>query len=249
MTISLGEMTLVDQGKGPSTVVLLHGWCCRTGDFAAQVKEFSREHRVVVVDWQDRMRARGSDRSFSGICKDTIELLDELEVRHPLLCGHSMGGYLTLQMVANHGFEARGLLALDTTMPVSDPVKTAFGSWIDELSPENLVHFYHTTGSMQFFKPVEIGDISQAIMTRMMSRPLDEARDLIREVCSPEFVLDFQSLTIPFHYVSSGVNGISTEPVIKKLVPDAGYDHIDESGHFMTIFHPDRVNEIIAGML
>lgn len=249
MTISLDEMTLVDEGKGPSTVVLLHGWCCRTGDFAAQVKEFSREHRVVVVDWQDRMRVRGSDRSFSGICKDIIELLDTLEVRHPLLCGHSMGGYLALQMAANYGFEARSVLALDATMPVSDPVKTAFRSWIDELSPENVVHFYHTTGSMQFFKPAEIGDISQAIMTRMMSRPLDEARDLLREVCSPEFVQDYQSLTMPFHYVSSGLNSISTESVIKNLIPDAGYDHLAESGHFMTIFHPDRVNQIIAGML
>ena len=249
MTVSTDQISLIDEGDGPLTLVLLHGWCCRTGNFAAQVNEFSQEHRVVAVDWQDRMRARGPDRSFRGICKDTIELLVKLDVRNPVLCGHSMGGYFALQMVAHYGFQARGVLVLDASMPVTDTVKAAFRAWVGQLTPENVVNFYQTVGSVQFFKPQEIGDISEAVTTEMMSRPLDEARDLLLEVCSPEFVQDYQAMTTPFHYVSSGLNTSSTEPVIQNLIPHAGYDRIEESGHFMTIFHPDRVNQIIAKML
>ena len=249
MTVSTDQISRIDEVGGPLTLVLLHGWCCRTGNFAAQVNEFSQEHRVVAIDWEDRMRARGSDRSFRGICKDTIELLVELDVRNPVLCGHSMGGYLALQMVAQYGFQAKSVLVLDTTMPVTDTVKAAFRAWVDQLTPENFVNFYHTVGSVQFFKPQEIGDISETILTEMMSRPLDEARDLLLEVCSPDFVQDYPSITTPFHYVSSGLNASSTEPVIQKLIPHAGYDRIEESGHFMTIFHSDQVNQIIAKML
>ena len=221
MTLSNDHISLIDQGEGASTIVFLHGWCCRTGDFAAQVDELSKDHRVVAIDWQDRMRTRGSDRSFAGICKDTIELLAELGVRNPMLCGHSMGGYFALQMVTAHEFKAQSVLSLDATMPVSDPIKTAFGSWVDQITPENLVHFYNTTGSNQFFKACEIGDISEKIMNGMMSRPLDEARDLLRQVCAPDFAQDFGSLTTPFGYVSSGLNVVSTESVIKDLVPNA----------------------------
>ena len=249
MTTSRDHISLIDRGEGPSTIVLLHGWCCRTGDFAAQVDSLSRDHRVVAIDWQDRMRARGSDRSFAGICNDTIDLLAESKIENPILCGHSMGGYLALQMVATHGFEARCVLSLDATMPVTDPVRAAFGSWVDQITPENLVHFYRTTGSMHFFKPGEIGDASHAIMTGMMSRPLDEARDLLRQVCAPDFVQDYRSMTTPFQYVSSGLNGISTESVIRNLIPHAGYERLDESGHFMTIFHPDRITGIITAAL
>lgn len=195
------------------------------------------------------MRARGSDRSFAGICTDIIDLLAEIDVRNPVLCGHSMGGYLALQLVTTHGVDARAVLCLDATMPVTDPVKTAFGSWIDQLTPENLVNFYHTTGSMHFFKPIEISDTSRSIMAGMMSRPLDEARDLLGQVCSPEFIQDDASLTTPFHYVSSGLNAVSTESVITDLIPHATYERLEESGHFMTIFHPDRLTRIIAASL
>jgi len=249
MTIVRDHLESIDQGNGPSTVVLLHGWCCRTGDFAAQVNALSPDHRVVAIDWEDRMRARGSDRSFDGICRDIIDLLAEIDVRNPVVCGHSMGGYLASQLVTTHGFDARAILCLDTTMPVIDPVKTAFGAWIDQLTPENLVHFYRTIASMRFFKPIEISDISRSIMDGMMSRPLDEARDLLGQVCSPDFIQDYASLTTPFHFVSSGLNTISTESVITDLIPHATYERIEESGHFMTIFHPDRINGIIAGLL
>lgn len=249
MTIASDELSFVDQGTGPSTIVLFHGWCCRTGDFAAQVNALSKEHRVVAIDWQDRMRLRGSDRSFDGICRDAIELLGELDIDRPILCGHSMGGYFALQLVATHGFEARGVLCLDTTMPVTDSVRTAYGAWVDELTPENLVRFYHTACSLRFFKPAEIGGTSQSIMKGMMERPVDEARDLLREVCSPDFVQDYQAVSMPFHYVASGVNGISTESTIKDLIPHAGYERLEESGHFLTIFHPDRITRIISDLM
>ena len=249
MSIAADHLEFIDQGNGPSTVVLLHGWCCRTGDFSAQVNALSPDHRVVAIDWEDRMRARGSDRSFDGICRDIIDLLAKIDVRNPVVCGHSMGGYLASQLVTTYGFDARAILSLDATMPITDPVKTVFGAWIDQLTPENLVQFYHTIVSMHFFKPTEISDTSRSIMAGMMSRPLDEARDLLEQVCSPEFIQDYASLTAPFHFVSSGLNMISTESVITDLIPHATYERLEESGHFMTIFHPDRITGIIAGLL
>lgn len=249
MSITSDHLDFIDEGNGPSTVVLLHGWCCRTGDFAAQVNTLSSDHRVVAIDWEDRMRARGSDRSFDGICRDIVDLLAEIDVRNPVVCGHSMGGYLASQLVTTYGLDARAVLCLDTTMPVTDPVKTAFGAWIDQLTPENLVQFYRTTGSMHFFKPNEISDTSRSIMAGMMSRPLDEARDLLAQVCAPEFVQDYASLTTSFHYVSSGLNPVSTESVITDLIPHATYERLEESGHFMTIFHPDRITGIITGII
>ena len=89
-----GTAELIDVGSGPDGIICLHGWCCRTGDFADQVEALANRHRVLVPDWQQRMVQRGDGYSFQGICKDIVELARQRGMRCPLLCGHSMGGFL-----------------------------------------------------------------------------------------------------------------------------------------------------------
>ncbi|GAA4915829.1 alpha/beta fold hydrolase [Streptomyces coeruleoprunus] len=90
--------------EGAPAVVLAHGWTCSTAFWAAQVRELSADHRVVVYDQRGHGRTPAVDRSGYS----TRALADDLEAvlaatlapgERAVLAGHSMGG-MTLMAAA-----------------------------------------------------------------------------------------------------------------------------------------------------
>ncbi|MCP9962641.1 alpha/beta hydrolase [Streptomyces somaliensis] len=91
--------------EGAPAVVLVHGWTCSTGFWAAQVRELAADHRVVVYD-QRGHGATPPPADPSGY--STRALADDLEAvlaatlapgEKAVLAGHSMGG-MTLMAAA-----------------------------------------------------------------------------------------------------------------------------------------------------
>ncbi|MCP9987713.1 alpha/beta hydrolase [Streptomyces sudanensis] len=91
--------------EGAPAVVLVHGWTCSTGFWAAQVRDLAADHRVVVYD-QRGHGATPPPAEPSGY--STRALADDLEAvltavlapgEKAVLAGHSMGG-MTLMAAA-----------------------------------------------------------------------------------------------------------------------------------------------------
>ncbi len=81
--------------EGAPAVVLAHGWTCSIGFWAAQIRELSRDFRVVAYD------QRGHGRSPDSGAYAVEGLADDLEAvlaatlapgEKAVLAGHSMGG-------------------------------------------------------------------------------------------------------------------------------------------------------------
>ncbi|WP_149179640.1 alpha/beta fold hydrolase [Streptomyces sp. TRM49041] len=92
--------------EGAPAVVLAHGWTCSTGFWAAQVRDLSADHRVVVYDQRGHGRTAAPAAGASGY--STRALADDLEAvlaaalapdEKAVLAGHSMGG-MTLMAAA-----------------------------------------------------------------------------------------------------------------------------------------------------
>lgn len=90
--------------EGAPAVVLAHGWTCSTEFWAAQIRDLSADHRVIVYDQRGHGRTPAVGRS--GYSADA--LADDLEAvlaatlepgEKAVLAGHSMGG-MTLMAAA-----------------------------------------------------------------------------------------------------------------------------------------------------
>lgn len=99
--------TFVRQLSGPSDsvpVILLHGWAMTADVNYVDVYEpLSSSHRVIAPDI--RMHGHGPrDRGFTvtDAADDVIALLDVLDVDRAIICGFSMGGVITADIVARY---------------------------------------------------------------------------------------------------------------------------------------------------
>ena len=192
MTLSATTEQLIDRGNGPDAIVLLHGWCCRTEDFSAQIEALAPEHRVIAVDWQERMRLRKDGCSMEAIVGDLEDLLEERGARALTLCGHSMGAYLALRLAAAGRAEVGRLVVLDPTIPLAAEEKAAFRSWIPELVPERVAAFYRTVAAKQFSAPTRLARVPTRFWPRWPHGPAKRPR-----ACWPAFANSTGCTTFP----------------------------------------------------
>ena len=243
----LEKTMLVDVGQGDRCVVLLHGWCCRTGDFMRVVERLSDEFRVVVPDWGSRALERGGTVSFPEIADDLVSLLDELGVRNPLLCGHSQGGFLAAWIAKEQAMQIQGLLGLETVLPVSRELSEGFLDWIPQLKPESVEAFWHSTLHDIFFVDSESGPEMESITRGMMAQPFSLARDLLEANCTMELDRSLSAADVPVHLLKADRTPIDLGLLHERL-PQATCESIAGAGHFIMIYHPDRVVDSIRNL-
>ena len=84
-------------GRGPSTLVLIHGWTCDGGFWAANLPGLAKRARVLVVD----LPGHGSSdplipSTMEGFGDAVLAAMDAARIRKAVLVGHSMGGAVML---------------------------------------------------------------------------------------------------------------------------------------------------------
>ena len=100
-------------GRG-QPLVLVHGWCCHGGFWTSLVEPLARHCTLVVPD----LRGHGASPArepcdVPGFAQDVCDLVEALELRDPLLVGHSLGAAAVLEAVGRLGCPAAGLVLVD----------------------------------------------------------------------------------------------------------------------------------------
>src|SRR5580698_4491977 len=103
-------------GKGPKTVILVHGWTCDESTWNSQVPELSKEFRVITLD----LPGHGS----SGAPKDGKFSMDlfaraveavrkDSKADRVVVVGHSMGTPVVIQYARLFPQHTAGLVFVD----------------------------------------------------------------------------------------------------------------------------------------
>ncbi len=91
-------------GRGTPELVMIHGGGCDHTAFAPQLAHFQAGHRVVAVDLRGHGRSDAPIQEYTipGFAEDVISLCQQLDLDKPVLIGHSLGGRIALEVVAQH---------------------------------------------------------------------------------------------------------------------------------------------------
>jgi len=129
--IELGDRKISYQEQGDGEpIVLLHGFCCSSDSWKEVIPLLSQNYRVIAPD----LRGYGMSQSTSPtavigmeeMAEDIQRLLDVLGIDKVNICGHSMGGYVSLAFAERYTDRLRSLsLVHSTALPDTENGKDA----------------------------------------------------------------------------------------------------------------------------
>jgi pimeloyl-ACP methyl ester carboxylesterase len=103
-----------DEGKGENTLVLLHGFMNDLRVWQDYVLSYMNEIRVIAIDLIGHGESEVVDEiSTMEEQADMVkEVLDKCDIKKCVMCGHSMGGFITLAFAEKYPQYLKGFVLL-----------------------------------------------------------------------------------------------------------------------------------------
>jgi 3-oxoadipate enol-lactonase len=251
------ELAYTDAGRGPA-VMLLHGFPLDRSMWREQVERLSERFRVIAPDF----RGHGGSTVVRGgatmeeMAEDTVALLDELNVARAVLCGLSMGGYVSFAFYRAHPSRVRALVLADTR-PQSDSEEvrrtreeTARRALAEGMAPiadtmmPRLLAARTREGSPELVARVRemilgVSPEGAAAALRGMAQRRDQT-DLLKEIDVPALVV-------------VGSEDVVTPPsdaeAMRERIDGSRLVSIEGAGHLSNVERPEEFNRALAEFL
>lgn len=123
-------------GAGDPTLIFVHGWSCDSRYWRAQVPEFSKKYRVVVIDLAGHGHSGMSRITYrlSSFGEDVKAVTKAVGSNRVILIGHSMGGPVVAEAARLMPDRVIGLIGIDTFKNIESAITSEVAkTFIDPL--------------------------------------------------------------------------------------------------------------------
>jgi pimeloyl-ACP methyl ester carboxylesterase len=105
----------IDWGGSGQAIVLLHGLASQAHIWDLTAPLLIDSFRVIALDQRGHGLTSKPDRGydFAAVTNNLDRVLDKLQIEQPILIGHSWGGNVAVQYVADHPDRVKGLVLVD----------------------------------------------------------------------------------------------------------------------------------------
>lgn len=240
-------------GKGPKTVILVHGWTCDETTWTEQVPVLAKQYRVVTLDLPGHGKSDSPpDGKFSmDLFARAIEAVRAEAGANPIvLVGHSMGTPVVVRYARLYPRHTAALVFVDGLMAiVPNPgaaggappnVGAMMGGPDGRKNRENMVRGMFsasTTPAMQ-----------TKILNMMLGAPEATAVGAMNATFEPAGQTN-DALTMPALGIYADHSRIATRESVLAHFPNAEYTQVPGTGHFLMIEKPEEFNNLLLAFL
>lgn len=118
LTIEINDFTLSydDLGEGRIPIIFLHGFPFDKTMWKSQIEFLKTSYRLIACDIRGfgKSKDESTPLSMSLFADDLIEFMDKLDIDKAIICGLSMGGYITLNAAKRFPDRFEALILCDT---------------------------------------------------------------------------------------------------------------------------------------
>jgi pimeloyl-ACP methyl ester carboxylesterase len=259
MIITKNNISIYQEGNSTKrSILFVHGFPYDHLMWENQVKYFSKNFYCITYD------IRGLGKSPAGCGQFTMEsfvddlefIIDELKINKPILCGLSMGGYISLRAVERFENKLGGLILCDTKSEADDNEnKLRRAAGIKQINTEGVekfvVAFIANTFSEESIK--KLGKQFEKIVERSSAfDPVGIKGSLLAMIGRNDTTAYLQNIKLPV-LVLCGEKDKSCPPESMKRLADkikgSEFVIIPNSGHMTPVENPDAVNKAIENFL
>jgi pimeloyl-ACP methyl ester carboxylesterase len=265
LEIGRHQLAYSQLGKG-ADVVLLHGTLTSLDDMMiALAGPLAAQHHVVAFD---RPGHGGSTRppgdgSLMTQARLVAEGIQRLELKNPILVGHSAGGALALTVALNFPEVVSGVVALAPLVffeprleifvfgprgiPGAGPLVAATGA---RPSDAVLLPLLWNTMFMPQRMPAAFADAFPFAEFATVGEMVSTGEDaLALAIDLPRNALSYAGCRVPVRILGGTgdvvVNNRMQGAMLSLFMPDCTFEHVEGLGHMLHHFMPDRVVQLV----
>jgi pimeloyl-ACP methyl ester carboxylesterase len=236
------------QAEAP-VVVLVHGIGSRGVSWFPVIDDLARTFRVITFDLRGHGESAKPEAGYllPDYVRDLDGLLDALQIDHPRIIGHSLGGLTTLRWAADHPAKATAIVLEDTALSGGPSLRPAFDGWLalSKMTVEQAAAWY--ASEYPHWSEEDCIRRAQSI-TSVHPRVFEELRDESTSVDRPPRLFGFEKITSPMMLVHGDVaDGSMVQPEdarrLAQMVPALRIARIPGVGHNV---HRDARESFVA---
>jgi pimeloyl-ACP methyl ester carboxylesterase len=228
-----------------------------------QTPEFSRDHRVVIVDYRGtglsgKPSAKYSTEMFAD---DTVAVLDQLGLESAIVCGHSMGGRVAQLIALNHPRKVSKLILASSGaahpgergIPLRIAKEMVEWGYVKYVRDHTIV-----VGWTEVYARNHMNEIEKYLQVRManlcppefyfrhvLARQEHDTSARLKDIKVPTLIL----VGDDDHFVVSDMSHRSGADMLAQGIPNSKLVVLPGERHSYFYTEPQKVHEIIRGFL
>ena len=259
MKITSNGIKIFESGNSGSLPVLfIHGFPFDHNMWHKQIEELSSRYYCISYDIRGLGESSAGDGQYTmeSFVDDISEIITELELDKPVLCGLSMGGYISLRAVEKNEVKFRGLILCDTK-PEADTnegkLKRAEGiKIINEGGLNTFIPDFIKNCFSDQFKTSFKNEYQKIIESSSEFNPVGVKGSLLAMAGRTDTTSYLPKIKIPV-LILCGEKDMLTTPIVMKGISDkiggSEFYTVPGSGHIISIESPEFVNNKISVFL
>jgi pimeloyl-ACP methyl ester carboxylesterase len=235
------------RGKGPNTIVFVHGWTCDESSWEYQVPVFEKKYRVITLD----LPGHGKSGSPSNgpltmeLFARSIEAVRvEAGAGKVVLVGHSMGTPVIREYARLYPANVAALVPVDGVLRLSGSPNAPNPERMK--GPDGLKNREAMIRGM--FGKSATPAIQDHILKMMLAAPEATAyQAMAATFAAPNWTEE--TFTVPALGIYADHSASDDPAYFKKIFPNGSTVEVPGTGHFVMLEKPAEFNNLLAGFL
>jgi sigma-B regulation protein RsbQ len=237
-------------GKGPQTIILVHGWTCDDTTWVSQVPALSKDYRVLTIDLPGHGKSaspRDGKLSMDLFARAIESVRSEAGASRVVVIGHSMGTPVVVRYARLYPQRVAALVFVDglVTPPNMGPA--------DGPPPEQLISGPNGAKVREgiirsMFSAATTPDLQKHILAMMLGAPEATAVGSMYATMDPA-VWKGDVLSPPILGLYADKSALANHEYMKTHFPNLQYLEIAGTGHFLMLEKPDEFNHRLLEFL
>jgi pimeloyl-ACP methyl ester carboxylesterase len=253
-----GLSVFLEGNSKNKSIIFLHGFPYDHTMWKAQIDKLSEKYFCVTYDIRGLGESPVGDGQYTieSFVDDLETIIDQLKLDKPILCGLSMGGYISLRALERMEEKFSAVILCDTRSEADiNEGKLKRAAAIKRINSEGLAPFakdFITNCYGDHYKQNHKEEFEKRIAKSTTFNPAGVKGSLLAMLGRNDTTEYLSKIKIPALVICGEFDALTPPAVMKPLaekINGAEFVVIKNSGHMSPIENPKQVNEVIKKFL
>ena len=243
------DISFDNEGKGETTIILVHGWSNTRTIWKDQVSQFSEKYQVIAIDLPGFGKSGNTrtDWSIAAYGEDLSAIIQQLNLKEVVLVGFSLGASIVIEAAVKVPDPVIGVVVVDVLQEVESQIPAPMAHYIDSVMMD-LINYptKEKLVSNGFFKK-NIDSSYNRVLSFLegashigWSESLASVITWQNEYCTNSI----QAVKAPIIAINSDMQPTNVD-AFRKYVPSFKAKIVEDVGHLIMWDNPEEFNRLL----